>query len=94
MYAVRVPGGAEPAFGGIRAPALAARVAAVVLVDSSVGEGEPGAASGFRAALQADRRAALDSFIRAIFVQPQSENRINELLQGALRLPPDLYAKY
>ena len=70
-----------------REPALAARVAAVVLVDSSVGEGEPGAASGFRAALQADRRAALESFIRAIFVQPQSENRINELLQGALRLP-------
>ncbi len=70
-----------------RDPALAARVAGVVLVDSSVGEGEPGAPSGFRAALQADRRAALESFIRAIFVQPQPENRLNELLQGALRLP-------
>lgn len=63
------------------------RLEALVLVDSSVGEEPPPPPGNFLADLRADRNAALDRFIRAIFrsKRPPAEHR--QLLEGALRLP-------
>lgn len=67
--------------------------AAVVLVDSSVGE-EPAPAPGspFIDALQADRESALDGFVRAMFAsgRPEAERpeaEVRALVDGALRMP-------
>lgn len=62
--------------------------AGVVLVDSSVGE-EPAPAPGSPLidALQADREAALDAFVRAIFASGRPEAEVRALVEGALRMP-------
>jgi len=66
-----------------------ARVAGLVIVDSSVGEGPDPAPSGagFVDDLRKDRAGALNAFVRAIFRQPRSETEIHNLVQGAMRLP-------
>lgn len=62
--------------------------AAVVLVDSSVGE-EPAPAPGspFVDALQADRESAIDGFVRAIFASGRPDPEVRALIDGALRMP-------
>jgi microsomal epoxide hydrolase len=59
----------------------------VVLVDSSIGE-EPAPAPGtaFTDSLRADRRAALDGFMHAIFRRPPPEPEVQALVDGALRM--------
>jgi non-heme chloroperoxidase len=65
-----------------------ARLAGLVLVDSSVGEDPPPTQGGdFLAGLRQDRAAALEGFVRAIFAQPRDEQEIVALVQGALRWP-------
>lgn len=66
------------------------RIEGLVLVDSSVGE-EPAPASGspFIEALQADRLATLQDFVRGMFRSPRSEAELTELTALALRMPLD-----
>ena len=74
-----------------------AGVAALVLVDSSVGEDPapamPGAdrssASGisFADELRQDRRGALSNFMRAIFKRPPPQAELDRLTDAALRMP-------
>ncbi|MBC7781737.1 MAG: alpha/beta fold hydrolase [Proteobacteria bacterium] len=67
-----------------------APVSAVVLVDSSVGEDPPPPpGAGFIERLRIDRARTLDSFVRAIFRTPPSEQSVRELVAGALRIPLD-----
>jgi non-heme chloroperoxidase len=66
------------------------RIAGLVLVDSSVGEGPAGTGAGvaaFREALRADRRAALTGFARAVFARPQPQRRIDALVDAMSRVP-------
>ena len=66
------------------------RIAGLVLVDSSLGEGPPGNGAGvaaFREALRADRRAALAGFARAVFARPQPDARIDALVHAMSRTP-------
>lgn len=66
------------------------RIAGLVLVDSSLGEGPPGngaGVAGFRAALRADRDEALTGFARAIFARPQPAARIDGLVGQMRRVP-------
>jgi len=65
-------------------------IEALVLVDSSVGE-EPAPAPGspFIEALQADRQATLQDFVRGMFRSPRSEAELAELTELALRMPLD-----
>ncbi|MCC7079986.1 MAG: alpha/beta fold hydrolase [Burkholderiales bacterium] len=62
-------------------------IAALVLVDSSVGEQPPPAAGNFTDALKADRAKAVAAFVRAIFHSPRPPEQIRQLIDGALRLP-------
>lgn len=64
-----------------------AKLAGLVLVDSSVGEPPAPPASDFRGALERDRAEALDGFVRAMFRAPQAEDELAQLKAGALRLP-------
>lgn len=69
-----------------------AGVSALVIVDSSVGEGRAGpapdeAGAGFRAALRRDRDRALGEFVRAIFRTPQPEAQLEALRAAASRMP-------
>ena len=65
-----------------------ARLAALVLVDSSVGE-EPAAGSSgrFKDDFRRDRDKTLRQFVRAIFAKPPPEKEIAELVRGATRMP-------
>lgn len=66
------------------------RLAGLVLVDSSLGEGPAGTGAGvsaFRDALRADRRTALADFVRAIFARPQLQPRIDALVDAMSRVP-------
>lgn len=64
------------------------KVAALVLVDSSVGEEPaPAPSSGFIDGLKHNRNAALDRFVRAIFSKPRPKAEIDALLRGAKRMP-------
>jgi non-heme chloroperoxidase len=66
------------------------RVAGLVLVDSSLGEGPPGtgeAVAAFRARLSADRPAALGEFARAIFRTPRTPEQIDWLVAQMSRVP-------
>jgi len=69
----------------------ATRIAALVIVDSSVGEGHAQAApppgTGFLDELKRDRSATVESFVRAIFRRPQAEAELLALRDGALRMP-------
>jgi microsomal epoxide hydrolase len=62
-------------------------VAALVLVDSSVGEQPPPAEGNFTAGLKRDRAKTVASFVRAIFRSPRPPEQIRQLVEGALRLP-------
>lgn len=65
------------------------RLAGLVIVDSSVGEGPDPAPSGggFVDDLRQDRMATLNAFMRAIFKRRRSETEIDGLVKGALRMP-------
>lgn len=63
------------------------KLAALVLVDSSVGEPPIPPAGDFRGALQRNRAQAIDQFVRAMFRTPQPEGELAELTSGALQLP-------
>lgn len=66
-------------------------VEALVIVDSSVGEGyaqvPPPPGSGFADELRRDRDATVESFVRAIFRRPLPEAELLALRDGALRMP-------
>jgi non-heme chloroperoxidase len=66
-----------------------AKVAGVVLVDSSVGE-EPAPPPGsFRDDLRADRAGTLRSFVQAIFRKPLPPGDAAQIFAGAMRMPLD-----
>ncbi len=63
-------------------------VAALVLVDSSVGEDPPPPSAGdFLEALRRDRRAAMEDFVRDMFRSERGEEEIAALTEAALRMP-------
>lgn len=63
-------------------------LAALVLVDTSVGEDPPPQSGGsFLDALKRDRETALDEFMRGIFRVPRTEAEIGQLRGTALRMP-------
>lgn len=65
-------------------------IAALVLVDSSVGEEPvPPPGKSFIESLKQDREAALDGFVRGIFSTPRPEAEIMRLKNDALRMPLD-----
>ena len=64
-----------------------AKVAGLVLVDSSVGEQPRPPDGNFTEQLAQDRRKSLESFVHAIFRTRQSDAQYRNLLEGALRLP-------
>jgi len=60
----------------------------LVLVDASVGEDPPPAPGGsFLDALQNDRYAAIDDFVRAMFRTERPEVELSALVDGAMRMP-------
>lgn len=65
----------------------AGKLSALVLVDSSVGEGQAGSPSRFPEELRRNRRATLTEFVKAIFKTPRSAGEIKSLVDGAMRLP-------
>lgn len=66
-----------------------ARLAGLVLVDSSVGEPPAPRAGNFRSELKRDRAAALDRFVRAMFRTPRPEAELAALTRSASQLPLD-----
>lgn len=63
---------------------------ALVLVDSSVGEDPPPApAAQFIEALQRDRRATIEAFVREMFNSSRSTLELDALADAALRMPLD-----
>jgi non-heme chloroperoxidase len=63
------------------------KIAALVLVDSSVGEEPaPVPSSGFTDGLKRNRNATLDRFVRAIFSNPRPKAEIDALARGAKRM--------
>ena len=65
----------------------AERLAGLVLVDSSVGEGPaPKAGGNFKQRLREDRDKALSEFVRAIFATPRSNEDVAELVSAAKRM--------
>jgi microsomal epoxide hydrolase len=68
--------------------ALGARVRALVLVDNSVGVGEPPTSDPtFFTRLRAKRGETLAGFVRGMFKQPPNAAWLDELTQAALRTP-------
>jgi non-heme chloroperoxidase len=65
------------------------QLAGLVLVDNSVGEPPAPKPSNFISELRADRSAALDRFVRAMFARPRPEAEIERIKQSALRMPLD-----
>lgn len=63
-----------------------ARLAGLVIVDSSVGEPPAPPAGVFKESLRGNRRRALNEFVRAIFTTPRSESEVSALVEGALRM--------
>jgi microsomal epoxide hydrolase len=71
-----------------------AALSALVIVDSSVGEGPAPAprnpaVPGFQDELKRDRAAVVDGFVRAMFRTPQPEEDLVALREAALRMPLD-----
>jgi non-heme chloroperoxidase len=64
-------------------------IAALVLVDNSVGEPPVPPSSDFIARLRADRRATVDRFVPAMFAHPRPPEEITALTEAALRVPLD-----
>lgn len=64
------------------------KLAGVVLVDSSVGEdpAPPSSGAAFREALRVNRREAVREFVRGMFRTFRSDDEIDHLTRGALRL--------
>lgn len=63
------------------------KIAGLVLVDSSVGEEPaPAPSSGFTDGLKRNRDAALNQFVRAIFLRPRPKAEIDVLVRGAKRM--------
>ena len=68
----------------------AAKIAALVLVDSSVGEEPAPPASGpFTQRLRQNRAKTLEVFVRAMFAKPRPKAEINSLVRGARRMSLD-----
>jgi non-heme chloroperoxidase len=65
------------------------QLAGLVLVDNSVGEPPAPRPSNFVPELRADRSAALDRFVRAMFAHPRPEAEIQRIKQAALKMPLD-----
>ena len=63
------------------------KVAALVLVDSSVGEHPPPPAGRFTESLRGDRAAAVERFVHAMFRGQRPPEELQALVEGALRLP-------
>jgi microsomal epoxide hydrolase len=64
-----------------------ARVAGLVLVDSSVGEDPaPPPGASFIAAMRRDRERGMADFVHAMFRTPQPEQMLAQLTRGALRM--------
>jgi microsomal epoxide hydrolase len=64
------------------------RLAGLVLVDSSVGEGPaPPSGGTFKQRLSMEREKMLEEFVRAIFARPRPESDIAELVRQANRMP-------
>ncbi len=61
------------------------KLAALVLVDNSVGEPPAPKPSDFLQRLRADRTATMDRFVRGLFATPQPEARIEEVKRSALK---------
>ena len=66
-----------------------AKLAGLVLVDSSVGEPPAPRPGNFRGELKRDRAAALDRFVRAMFRTPRPDAELAALTESASRLPLD-----
>jgi len=66
-----------------------AKLAGLVLVDSSVGEPPAPRSSSFRSDLKRDRAAALDRFVRAMFRTARPEAELAALVAAAAQLPLD-----
>jgi non-heme chloroperoxidase len=64
-----------------------AQLTGLVLVDNSVGEPPAPRPSNFLSQLRADRRSAVDHFVRAMFARPRPEAEIEHLEQEALKMP-------
>jgi non-heme chloroperoxidase len=64
-----------------------AKLAGLVLVDSSVGEPPVPPASDFLGALKRDRAQAIDAFVRAMFRTTRPETELAQLRESALQLP-------
>jgi microsomal epoxide hydrolase len=62
-------------------------VAALVLVDSSVGEQPPAPQGRFAERLQAGRAKTVESFVRAMFGSTRPPRQLRQLIDGALRIP-------
>ncbi len=69
----------------------AGNVTALVIVDSSIGEGPeqaaPAPGTGFIDELRRDRAGVVEAFVRAIFRRPLPEEEIAALRDGVLRMP-------
>lgn len=64
------------------------KLAGLVLVDSSVGEEpKPEGEGTFLQSLREDRDKVVDGFVRAIFAKPLPENKFQQLIEGAKRMP-------
>jgi non-heme chloroperoxidase len=66
-----------------------AQLAGLVLVDNSVGEPPAPRPSKFISELRADRGAAVDRFVRAMFAHPRPEAEIEQIERSALKMPLD-----
>ncbi len=65
------------------------KLAGVVLVDSSVGEGPRGPPGDFAKQLRANRAVFLDQFAHEIFRAPRDEDEIRAIAKSARRMPLD-----
>jgi non-heme chloroperoxidase len=73
-----------------------ARVAGLVLVDNSVGEGKPPAPSrpsNFLPSLRADREKTMRGFVNAMYATPQDPAYLDTVARAALATPYDAQAK-
>lgn len=61
------------------------KLAALVLVDNSVGEPPAPKPGDFLQRLRADRAATVERFVRGLFATPQPEARIEEIKRSALK---------
>ena len=62
-------------------------ITALMLVDSSVGEGTSTGPSGFPAELRRNRRHALTAFTKAMFRTPRTAGDIRNIVNQAMRMP-------